>query len=58
MHLVEINAQPINGGGNAWDYDFSRATVQAAGRRAMRTLVGRWSNGHGRIDPATLVTTY
>jgi NTE family protein len=28
-HLVEINAQPIEGETNARDYDFSRATVQA-----------------------------
>src|SRR5262249_47901112 len=29
MHLVEINAQPIEGDTNAKEYDFSRATVQA-----------------------------
>ena len=29
MHLVEINAEPIDGETNARDYDFSQAAIQA-----------------------------
>jgi NTE family protein len=60
MHLVEINAQPIEGETNARDYDFSRAAVQARWRAgfadASRMLERRpWADP---IDPATEVTVY
>ena len=60
MHLVEINAQPIEGETNAKDYDFSRAAVQARWRAgfadASRMLERRpWADP---IDPATEVTVY
>jgi NTE family protein len=60
MHLVEINAQPIEGESNARDFDFSRAAVQARWRAgyadASRMLERRpWDDP---IDPATAVTVY
>jgi NTE family protein len=60
MHLVEINAQPIEGETNARDYDFSRAAVQtrwqAAYSDTCRMLERRpWDDP---IDPATEVTVY
>jgi NTE family protein len=60
MHLVEINAQPIEGETNARDYDFSRAAVQARWRAghadACRILERQpWAD---QIDPATEVTVY
>jgi NTE family protein len=60
MHLVEINAQPIEGETNARDYDFSRAAVrarwQAGYTDTCRMLVREpWNNP---IDPATDVTVY
>ena len=60
MHLVEINAQPIEGETNARDYDFSRAAVQARWRAGYadtcRMLERRpWNEP---IDPATEVTLY
>jgi NTE family protein len=60
MHLVEINAQPLEDESNARDFDFSRAVVET-----------RWHNGYADtcrvlerrpwdspIDPATEVTLY
>ena len=60
MHLVEINARPIEGETNARDYDFSRAAVQT-----------RWQAGYADtcrmlerrpwevpIDPAVEVTVH
>lgn len=60
MHLVEINAQPIEGETNARDYDFSRAAVQtrwqAGYSDTCRMLERRpWDDP---IDPATEVTVY
>jgi NTE family protein len=60
MHLVEINAQPIEGETNARDYDFSRAAIQARWRAghsdACKMLERRpWADP---IDPATEVTVY
>ena len=60
MHLVEINAQPIEGENNSRDFDFSRAAVQTRWRAgyvdACRTLERRpWDDP---IDPATQVTLY
>jgi NTE family protein len=54
MHLVEINAQPIEGETNARDYDFSRPAVQArwqAGYADTCRMLERrpWDNP---IDPA------
>jgi hypothetical protein len=55
MHLVEINAQPIEGETNARDHDFSRTAVQARWRAGYadtcRMLERRpWNDP---IDPAT-----
>jgi NTE family protein len=60
MHLVEINAQPIEGETNARDYDFSRATIrarwQAGYADTCRMLERRpWEDP---IDPATEITLY
>lgn len=60
MHLVEINAQPIEGENNSRDFDFSRAAVQTRWRAGYtdgcRTLERRpWDDP---IDPATQVTLY
>jgi NTE family protein len=60
MHLVEINAQPIEGETNARDYDFSRAAVrarwQAGYADTCRMLERRpWNDP---IDPATEITLY
>jgi NTE family protein len=60
MHLVEINAQPIEGETNARDYDFSRPAIQARWRAGYadtcRMLERRpWNDP---IDPATDVTLY
>jgi NTE family protein len=60
MHLVEINAQPIEGENNSRDFDFSRAAVQARWQAgyidACRMLERRpWGDP---IDPATQVTVY
>jgi NTE family protein len=60
MHLVEINARPIEGETNARDYDFSRAAVQArweAGYADTCRMLERqpWDDP---VDPATQVTVY
>jgi NTE family protein len=60
MHLVEINAQPLEGDTNARDYDFSRAAVEARWRAGYadtcRVLKERpWD---APIDPATIITVY
>jgi hypothetical protein len=54
MHLVESNAQPIEGETNAREYDFSRAAVQARWRAgyadASRMLERRpWADPIGGI---------
>lgn len=60
MHLVEINAQPIEGETDARDFDFSRASVEARWQAGYadtcRMLESRpWEDP---IDPATAVTVY
>jgi NTE family protein len=60
MHLVEINAQAIEGETNAREYDFSRAAVQARWQTGYadtcRVLARRpWEDP---IDPATDVAVY
>ena len=60
MHLVEINAQPLEGETNARDYDFSQAAIQArwqAGYADTCRMLKRrpWDDP---IDPATSVTVY
>jgi NTE family protein len=60
MHLVEINARPIEGETNARDYDFSGAAVQArweAGYADTCRMLERqpWDDP---VDPATQVTVY
>jgi NTE family protein len=60
MHLVEINAQPIEGESNARDFDFSRQAVdtrwKAGYADACRMLESRpWERA---IDPATQITLY
>jgi NTE family protein len=60
MHLVEINAQPLEGDSNSRDFDFSRATVQKrwrAGYTDASRMISRqpWN---GPIDPATDLTIY
>jgi NTE family protein len=60
MHLVEINARPIEGETNARDYDFSRAAVQArweAGYADTCRMLERrpWDDP---VDPATQITVY
>ena len=60
MHLVEINAQPLDGDSNARDFDFSRATVQKRWRAgyadASRTISREpWNDA---TDPATDIMVY
>ena len=60
MHLVEINARPIEGETNARDYDFSRAAVQSrwqAGYADTSRMLERrpWD---APLDPATEITVY
>jgi hypothetical protein len=60
MHLVEINAQPLDGDSNARDFDFSRATVQKRWRAgytdASRTISRQpWNDA---TDPATDIMVY
>ena len=60
MHLVEINAQPLEGESNARDFDFSRATVQKrwrAGYDDASRMISRqpWNDP---IDPAHDLTIY
>ena len=60
IHLVEINAQPINGETNSRDYDFSRAAIRVrwdAGYADTCRMIARrpWDD---RIDPAMDITVY
>jgi NTE family protein len=60
MHLVEINAQPLEGETNARDYDFSQGAIEArwqAGYADTCRMLKRrpWDDP---IDPATSVTVY
>jgi hypothetical protein len=41
MHLLEINAQPVEGETNARDHDFSKAAVQS-----------RWQAGYAEQEGA------
>ncbi len=60
MHLIEINAEPIDGETNARDYDFSRAAIQArwqAGYADTRRMIEQrpWNDP---IDPIVGVSVY
>jgi NTE family protein len=60
MHLIEINAEPIDGETNARDYDFSRGAIQArwqAGYADTRRMIEQrpWDNP---IDPIAGVSVY
>jgi NTE family protein len=60
MHLLEINAQAIEGETNARDYDFSRAAVQARWRAGYADTCRMLERGpwNDPIDPATEITVY
>jgi len=60
MHLIEINAQPLDGETNSREYDFSPATIDArwrAGYADTRRVIARrpWENP---IDPAVGVALH
>jgi NTE family protein len=60
MHLIEINAEPIDGETNARDYDFSRAAIQArwqAGYADTHRMIEQrpWNDP---IDPIVGVSVY
>jgi NTE family protein len=60
MHLIEINAEPIDGETNARDYDFSRAAIRArweAGYADTRRMIERrpWDDA---VDPKLGVALY
>ena len=60
MHLIEINAQPLDGETNSREYDFSPATIDArwrAGYADARRVIARrpWENP---IDPAVGVALH
>jgi NTE family protein len=60
MHLVEINAEPIDGETNARDYDFSRVAINArwqAGYADTHRIIERrpWNDA---VDPAVGVVVY
>ena len=60
MHLIEINAEPIDGETNARDYDFSSAAIQArwqAGYADTRRMIEQqpWNDP---IDPIVGVSVY
>jgi NTE family protein len=60
MHLVEINAEPLDGETNSREYDFTKATIeirwQAGYADACRMIARRpWDN---RIDPSVGVALY
>jgi NTE family protein len=60
MHLVEINAEPIDGETNARDFDFSHVAIHArwqAGYADMRRMIARrpWDDP---VDPTVGVAVY
>jgi NTE family protein len=60
MHLLEINAQPIDGESNMRDFDFSKAAIRArwqAGYADGRDMIARrpWDNP---VDPLAGVAVY
>ena len=60
MHLLEINAEPLQGETNSREYDFTKATIEARWRAgyadAHRMIVRRpWEN---QIDPSVGVAVY
>jgi NTE family protein len=60
MHLVEINAEPLDGETNARDYDFSQSSIQArwaAGYADTRRMIARrpWDEP---VDPGIGVAMY
>jgi NTE family protein len=60
MHLVEINAGPLDGETNSREYDFTKATIEArwhAGYADTRRMIAKrpWDN---KIDPSVGVAIY
>jgi len=60
MHLVEINAQPLDGESNSRDFDFSRAAIHArwqAGYADTHRMITRrpWDDP---VDPMVGVTVH
>jgi NTE family protein len=60
MHLVEINAEPLEGETNSREYDFTKATIEArwhAGYADTRRMIAKrpWEN---KIDPSVGVAVY
>ena len=60
MHLVEINAEPLEGETNSREYDFTKATIEArwrAGYADTRRMIAKrpWEN---EIDPSVGVAVY
>jgi len=60
MHLIEINAQPIDGETNSRDFDFSEAAIQArwqAGYEDTRRMIARrpWDDP---VDPMLGIAIY
>ena len=60
MHLIEINAEPIDGETNARDFDFSQAAIHArwqAGYADARRMIARrpWDDP---VDPVVGVAVY
>lgn len=60
MHLVEINAEPLNHETNSREYDFTKATIEArwqAGYADTCRMIAQrpWDN---QIDPSVGVAVY
>lgn len=60
MHLVEINAEPLEGETNSREYDFTKATIEArwdAGYKDTHRMIEKrpWEN---KIDPSVGVAVY
>ena len=60
MHLVEINAEPLEGETNSREYDFTKTTIEArwhAGYTDTRRMIAKrpWEN---KIDPEVGVAVY
>jgi NTE family protein len=60
MHLVEINAEALDGETNSREYDFSKTTIEArwdAGYADTRRMIEKrpWEN---KIDPSVGVAVY
>jgi NTE family protein len=60
MHLVEINAEALDGETNSREYDFTKATIEArwhAGYADTHRMIAKrpWDN---KIDPSVGVAMY